>query len=231
LKNVTHLRLTGILLLLVLALAVPSLACGFLQAREGVAAIWTPEQPGTAQPSPGAILPTAASVWTNVPTPTLTPRAPSGVTPTRTVSVAPSPTRTMTALPTVPPTPSPQRAPSGAQIVIITEEDIAALIASNVAAERGLDADNMDVRFSGGRTRITASRASYGVVRINNLVMVGRLVAVNGVLQMQTESISPPGLITALVPTLVNQSLQQYAAEWYVEDVTTHDGYIELVVR
>jgi hypothetical protein len=56
-------------------------------------------------------------------------------------------------------------------------------------------------------------------------------VAVNGVLQMQTESISPPGLITALVPTLVNQSLQQYAAEWYVEDVTTHDGYIELVVR
>ena len=50
-------------------------------------------------------------------------------------------------------------------------------------------------------------------------------------LQLQTESISPGGLITSLIPAFANQALAQYTAQWYVEEVRTLEGRLELRIR
>ena len=87
------------------------------------------------------------------------------------------------------------------------------------------------MQFTGGKLRLTANRLSYGPISVQNLVLVGRLVAQDGRLQLQTESIAPGGLVTALIPSFANQALAQYAAQWYVEEVRTLDGRLELRIR
>ena len=62
-------------------------------------------------------------------------------------------------------------------------------------------------------------------------MLVGRLVAVDGRLQLETESVTPRGLLSALIPTVANQALEQYTAKWYVEEVETLEGRIEVRIR
>jgi hypothetical protein len=57
------------------------------------------------------------------------------------------------------------------------------------------------------------------------------LAAQNGVLSLAVESISPRGLAANFVPGAVNQALANYASQWYVEEVRTLDGRVELRVR
>ena len=79
--------------------------------------------------------------------------------------------------------------------------------------------------------RITADRLSYSLIQVNDLVLVGQLVARDGVLEFETVSVSPSGLVTAMIPTFVNQTLRQSTSQWYVESVQTSEGQIELTVR
>lgn len=53
----------------------------------------------------------------------------------------------------------------------------------------------------------------------------------NGVLSLQTESISPGGLVANMIPGMVNQALAQYGSQWYVEDVQVLDGQVRLRIR
>ena len=87
------------------------------------------------------------------------------------------------------------------------------------------------MRFTGGKIRITASKLAYGPVQVQNLDLGGRLVAHNGQLQLETESISPRNLVTSLIPTLANQALAQLASQWYVEEVRTLEGRLEVRIR
>ena len=91
--------------------------------------------------------------------------------------------------------------------------------------------DNLKVRFAGGKTRITADKLGYGIIKMQNLDLVGSLAAQNGVLSLGVESISPRGLAANFVPGAVNQALANYASQWYVEEVRTLDGRVELRVR
>jgi hypothetical protein len=79
--------------------------------------------------------------------------------------------------------------------------------------------------------RITADKLAYGPAQVQNLDLVGRLVAQNGQLQLETESVSPRNLVTALLPTLANQALAQFTAQWYVEEVRTLEGRLEVRIR
>jgi hypothetical protein len=115
--------------------------------------------------------------------------------------------------------------------VIITDADIAAMIASDAGAQQGLEAEGLEARFTGGRVHLTATRLRYQFIQVDNLVLVGLPVARDGVLQIEMESISPQGLITAMIPSLMNQALRQYGAGWYVEDVEIREGVMELTVR
>ena len=87
------------------------------------------------------------------------------------------------------------------------------------------------MRFADGKTHITADKLGYGFINMQNLNLVGSLVAQNGVLSLAVESISPRGLAANFVPTAVNQALANYASQWYVEEVRTLDGRVELRVR
>ena len=175
---------------------------------------WT-ASPITAEPaevrqatrSPGSSPATA----TRVP-PTVRPRP--TVAPTRQASPTPAPS----------PTPDPHR-------VVITEEDVRRSVASGAAAQQGVQVEGLDVRFTGGKMRITAQRLGYGFVNVSDLVVVGRLVARDGQLQMETDSIQPGGLVAAFIPSMVNQALAQYTSKWYVEDVHTLEGQLELRIR
>jgi hypothetical protein len=169
---------------------------------------------------------TVVSLPAESPVPTLTPTAVAMRAPTSTSqptnTVAPAPTRAPTTVP---------KATVDQHLVVITEDDIARAVASGAGAQQGVTVDNLEVRFVDGKTRITADRLGYGIIKMQNLDLVGRLVAQNGVLSLEVESISPRGLAANFVPTAANQALANFGAQWYVEDVRTLDGRVELRVR
>lgn len=115
--------------------------------------------------------------------------------------------------------------------MVITEADVLRAVASGAGTQGGLVLESPAVRFSDGKMHLTASRLQYGPVDVRNLALVGRLVALDGRLQLEAESISPSGLVTSLIPTFANQALAQYAAQWYVEEVRTLEGRLELRIK
>jgi hypothetical protein len=199
----------GLLIILLLVLVVVAIGAG--SCLRGLAgepvAIWTPApaMAGTARTTPGAaILPTQPAQRTQ---------------PTR----MPSPPRA-TAAPVTEATLDPK-------LVTITETDVLNAVAAGVGSQQGLALDGLGVKFTEGQMRLTADRLSYGPAVVLDLVLVGSLVAQDGRLQLETSSISPGGLVTSLIPAFANQALAQYAAQWYVEEVRTLDGRLELRIR
>jgi hypothetical protein len=136
----------------------------------------------------------------------------------------PRPTRT----PTRRPSPSPTLDPHH---VVITEDDVRRSVAAGAAAQGGAQVEGLNVRFTNGKMRITADSLRYGVVNVSDLILVGQLFARNGQLQMTVESVQPGGLVGAFIPSVVNQALARYASQWYVEDVRTLEGRLELQIR
>jgi hypothetical protein len=170
------------------------------------------------------------------------------VAPMPTISFTDTPAPTSTLLPTSTPRPTSTLAVMAAQaaastpaptptatvdrhLITITEADIAAAVAGGAGAQQGVTLDNLKVRFTGGKTRITADKLGYGIIKMQNLDLVGSLAAQNGVLTLAVESISPRGLAANFVPAAVNQALANYASQWYVEEVRTLDGRVELRIR
>ena len=143
-------------------------------------------------------------------------------------SATPRPTRTPTRQPS--PTPVPSPTPDRHRVVI-TEEDVRRSVASGTAAQGGAQVEGLGVRFTDGKMRLTAERLKYGPVNLSDLVLVGRLVARNGQLQLETESVQPGGLLGAFIPGMVNQVLAQYTSQYYVEDVRTLEGQLDLKIR
>ena len=199
-------RKIGLLITLLLVLVVVAVIAGScLRGLTGdPAAIWTPA-PAMAG-SPG-VTPGAAILPTLPPQPTRTPAPPRATT-----------------------TPA-AGATRDPKLIIITEVDVLNAVASGVGAQQGLTIDGLGVAFTDGRMRLTADRLNYGPADVRDLVLVGSLVAQDGRLQLQTESISPGGLITSLIPAFANQALAQYTAQWYVEEVRTLEGRLELRIR
>lgn len=174
----------------------------------------TAEPTATAQPTATrAVQPTAAALPTANATPT---------TPSPAAQPTAAPTRAATAAP--PPTADPK-------LIIIREEDISQAIAGGAGEEQGVKAQGLQVRFRDGKMTVSADELGLGPVQVKQLVMVGRLLAQDGQLRFESESVSPRGLVTGLLPALTNQALTQYAAQWYVEEVRTHDGRLELRIR
>lgn len=197
-----------------------------------------------------AVAPTETAAPTEVPpTATLAPTetlAPTDVSPTATPAptetsapaVAVAAVNTATPRPTASPTstrrPTATVRPTATQDrsrIIITEADITKAVTGGAAGQQGLITDNLQVNFADGKIYITADQLSYGIIRVANLNLVGRLTARNGVLSLEVESLSPRGLATNFIPTVANQALAQYASQWYVEEVRTLDGRVELRVR
>jgi hypothetical protein len=163
-------------------------------------------------------MPTPTASFTAMPAPTFTPR------PTSTAAATPTRAATSTRAPT--PTATVDR-----HLIIITEEDIAKAVAGGAGAQQGVTLENLKVRFADGKTHITADKLGYSFINMQNLDLVGSLAAQNGVLSLAVESISPRGLAANFVPGAVNQALANYASQWYVEEVRTLDGRVELRVR
>lgn len=204
--------LTVLLLLLLVIVG----SCVRRLALEVPVAIWTPA-PVTA----GPILPTERAAI--LPTRTPVPGQALGLG--RTPTVLAPPTAAPTATVQAPdPTPDPKR-------VVITEADVVRAVASGATAQNGLTLENLSVQFADEKMRLAAGRLRYGSVDVQNLVLEGRLAAVDGKLQLETESITPRTLITALIPTFANQALAQYTRQWYVEEVRMMDGWLELRIR
>ena len=113
-------------------------------------AVWTPAPvTGNMQlATPGASI-TATSVPVFVETSTPVPVA--------TVSVS---------LPTAAPTLDPS-------IVVITEQDVVRAVESGAARQGGAELESVNVDFTEGKMRLTAERATYRFVSVDNLVIVG----------------------------------------------------------
>ena len=199
-------RKIGLLIILLLVLVVVAAIAGScLRGLTGdPAAIWTPAPAMAVSPgvTPGAaILPTLPSQPTRTPA-----RQRATATPAADATVDP-------------------------KLITITEVDVLNAVAAGIGAQQGLAIEGLGVAFTEARMRLTADRLSYGPADVLDLVLVGSLVAQDGRLQLQTESISPSGLITSLIPSFAIQALAQYTAQWYVEEVRTLEGRLELRIR
>ena len=177
----------------------------------------------TLVPSPSST-PTA----TATPTPTSTPTATPTATPT------PTPTPTSTHTPT--PTPTPTEAVNQAVLtpaplrLVITEEDAMQLLAGNRGT--AVDYTNATVHFRGdGRLEVSADEVRYGFIIIRNLHLVGRVDVANCKAQFVMEDVEPGGLLTAFIPTAVNQALDEYTRGYCVEDVTIREGEMIITLR
>jgi len=168
--------------------------------------------------------------------PSATPAPTSTASPRPTAGSTDTPQPTSTVAPTSTEAPQPTEAPAAAaaanpNLVVITEDDIARAVAEGAGAQQGASIENLNVRFADGKMTITAGKIGYGLINLQNLNLVGRLVAKDGVLSLEVESISPRGLVSNFIPTMANQALAKYGAEWYVEDVQILDGRLELRIR
>jgi hypothetical protein len=191
---------------------------------------------------------TPATVATSPTSPTVTLAPTATLIPTETIAPTPTISFTVTPAPTSTPLPTSTRAAMAAQaaaatpaptptatvdqhLIIITEADIAQVVASGAVAQQGVTLQNLQVRFADGKTHVTADKLGYGFVSLQNLDLVGTLTAQNGVLSLAVESISPRGLAANFVPGAVNQALANFGSQWYVEEVHTLDGWVELRIR
>lgn len=155
------------------------------------------------------------------------PTAPPAVAPTVVVPTSVAPTSAAQAPAAVLPTATPDRT-----LVIIREEDVLASVASGATAESGATLEGITVDFTAdGRMVLAATRVGYGFITAENVTISGKLIAVDGRLEFQTESISPRGIVTSMIPPMMNQALHQYTSQWYIEEVRTLDGRLELRVR
>ena len=184
--------------------------------------------------TPAALAPTATVIPTETVAPTIsftdTPAPTSTPLPTST----PRPTSTLVAMAAQAAASTPAPTPTATvdqHLIIITEADIAKAVAGGAGAQQGVTLDNLKVRFADGKTHITADKLGYSFINMQNLDLVGSLAAQNGVLTLAVESISPRGLAANFVPGAVNQALANYASQWFVEEVRTLDGRVELRVR
>ena len=177
-----------------------------------------------------ALAPTA----TLIPTETVAPTPTISFTDTPAPTSTPRPTSTLVAMSAQAAASTPAPTPTATvdqHLIIITEDDIAKAVAGGAGAQQGVTLDNLKVRFADGKTHITADKLGYSFINMQNLDLVGSLAAQNGVLSLAVESISPRGLAANFVPGAVNQALANYASQWYVEEVRTLDGRVELRVR
>lgn len=213
---------TKLMIMAVIAVLVVLLAAGSCARR-----LLTPEAVGIWTPAPvsGSLI-TATRPASILPTPA--PRtATRAVQPTQTVAVQPT-APSLPEEPTIMSSPTPNPNP---QLVVITEADVQRAIASGVTGQANASAENLKVDFADGKLIISATKIAYGAIKVNNLTLVGRLTANAGQLRLETESVSPRGLVTAMLPTLANQALAQYTSQWYIEEVRIVEGRLELRVR
>ncbi len=206
-------------LTVVLLIVVISNACTLVLKPDEPVAIWTPA------PVSGAplIATRSAEILPTLPSPSVTRPLP---TPTSTseASATPLPTAGSTRVPTIAPTPDPK-------LVVISEDDVLRAMASGGVEQSGLTLEGAAVAFSPDKMVFSAVRLAYGLIEVRNVMLVGRLVATEGRLSLEAESIAPRGLVTALIPSLTNQALAQYTSQWYIEEVRTLDGRLELRIR
>jgi hypothetical protein len=240
-----------VMALAALAFGALAMACAALTGtQQSPLLVGTPPLTNTAQASASPIQPapsvTPAQSATKPPTATMEPVLPA---PTETSGpptaepVLPPPTNTVALSATEPalqPTgvseeaselPAATATAVDTHTVVITEGDVTQAIAGGAGSDNGATVENLAVRFTGGQTVITADSVDYGFLSVQNLAVVGQLEAVDGALQMNTVSVTPTSLVTAMVPDLINQALKSYSSRWYVEDVQTYKGYIVLHVR
>ena len=104
-------------------------------------------------------------------------------------------------------------------------------IAGGAAAEQGVTAQGLTVKFADGKLRVAADSLGYGIFKLRNFELVGRLVARNGALALDVESVKPGGMAANLIPGIANQAIAQIAGQDYVEEVKTLDGRVEVRIR
>ena len=115
--------------------------------------------------------------------------------------------------------------------LVISEDDVVQAISGGAGSQQGLTVEDLQVRFRDGKMVLKTSHLAYSMIRVQNLEIVGRLVAQGGKLVLEAESISPRGLVAAMIPRFAKQALDQFTFQWYVEEVEILDGQLRIRVR
>ena len=163
--------------------------------------------------------------WTPLP---VTRLSPTQWTSPTSAPTTPLPHPSATRLPAVP---TPGATGGESNLMVITQEDVVRVLSNPSLYPEGLEVAGLDVKFSGGKMYVTADSVNYGMFRLRNLSLVGHLVAEDGQLQIEVESMSPMGLAGAMIPRLANDAMGQLGGRWYVEDVQVDEGQVSVRFR
>jgi len=99
-------------------------------------------------------------------------------------------------------------------------------------AGQGVEYLHASVHFrADGRLEARADKVHYGFITIHNLYVVGRVNVADCRARFVVEEVKPGGLVTAFIPSAVNQALQEYSRGYCVEDVTIRQGKMVVTVR
>ncbi len=139
-------------------------------------------------------------------------------------SPTPRPTPTLLAAPTRPPAPAPS---NGVRTVVIRAADIE----NGTAAIPGLTVTGLKVTMTAGVLSLRAASLSYTVLKLDNISISGHFTLTDGVATFVADEINPRNLATSLLPTVINQTLQQQLSQWYVENLTVEAGQLTATVR
>lgn len=138
----------------------------------------------------------------------------------------PTPRPVLTVLPTA--TPAPATTPSsGARTVVIRATDIE----NGTAAVPGLTVVGLKVTMTAGVLTLRASSLSYTVLKLDNITISGHFTLADGIATFTADEINPRNLATMLLPTVINETLQQQLSQWYVERLTVEAGQLTATVR
>lgn len=231
-----HTSLVLTLILLLAAAAIIAVACGQpipqpatgpQSSVAGVAsATAVPDQSAEETAITEVVEPTATPTRTPRPTntPSATPTRARAATPTRTATPTRRATRAATSRPS--PTPTPQWPAK----IVITEEQIQDLAGSN--AVDGLTIQGLEVELQEDGTMVLSfDSLRYGFISLRQTTVRGQLVESDGRVSFVVTDIQPRNLATGAIPGFINQAMGQAFNTWYVEDLQTEAGQLELLVR
>ena len=185
----------------------------------GEAATVVTPSPSATEPAEPTATPTAESSPTSEP---VTPTVEKKATPTTSKATATAKATTAAKAARTP-------TPAWPAEIVVSEADVKQLAAG--AAAQGIDIQGLDVQFKDGSMVLSADNLRYGFVSARNLVLQGRPLVANGRVTLQVDSVQPNNLVTAALPSVINQMLGQAFEQWYVEDLQVQPGQLVLTVR
>ena len=97
--------------------------------------------------------------------------------------------------------------------------------------QKQIQTENFQAHFRSGKITISADEIRYGVLNLGQMTIEGNVTATNGVVHFNVDSIQPQNMMTAAIPTVLDQLFGTWLANYYIENIEVQEGSLIYTVR